>query len=815
MFVRSIKILNRFFLLPRKYFNIFKSVGFILLLLGLLFLAACEQSDPVGNSSKASSGSNVEEPRLASVSYLKDIQPIFDHRCIACHGCLGSPCNLKLSSFRGVDRGAFGKNPYSFHLESYLRTGIDVLATTSQWRKRGFYPVLSRDGTAEQRLVGSMLYQLIATGYKHNKPGFSRNALMPTYKDRYKHVCQNTAKLLAESIKTNPVIGMPYGLPALDSSEVKAVQSWVENGAPGPTKKELNQVGLVKNPKIVAQWEEFFNSSDVRQQLVSRYIFDHVYLSTVTLAESPGDLFKLVRSKTAGMSPKEALTGNNNPIELIDTPHPYDNPMEYAKVKHFYYRLKKITSIPVQKNHFVWHLQEKDILHLQKLFLSPKWNVSSNDDSPWNVGNPFLMYQAIPAKVRYRFMLENSAVIVGGITSGPVCLGQTATYAVKDHFWVYFIDPKYDVSILSPKLGLKNWEELMDRSSLGNDRYEKAYGKMLNKFFPQGYSINEVWDGEKTNPNAWLTILRHESNTWVIQGRQGGFPRSQWLIGYNGFERIYYDTVANFAYYGSGIKKLETLGFFNFLRQEFEDNFLLLLPKDKRIAIRNNWTQGIGAIELYFSDFPGENLPSQIEKKIVKHPLVRIVKKLEKHLGPIVSGPPDLLNPLIKNKSLLKKEINGYDSWEQAVSTITVTTKYKFPQYMPSLIMLKLNYGNESRVYSLVTNRVYKTQYTLLFQNGEALPNLYTMSVYPTVVGGFPNLFMELDLKQASDFLREMIDIQTLADFLEFRDRYAVLRNQDNFWKTYDWFNNWNFTNRKEEAGVFDLSYYDLFDSVY
>jgi len=35
------------------------------------------------------------------------------------------------------------------------------------------------------------------------------------------------------------------------------------------------------------------------------------------------------------------------------------------------------------------------------------------------------------------------------------------------------------------------------------------------------------------------------------------------------------------------------------------------------------------------------------------------------------------------------------------------------------------------------------------------------------------------------------------------------------FWATYDWFTQWNVKNRGQEAGYLDLSYYDLFDSVY
>ena len=118
----------------------------------------------------------------------------------------------------------------------------------------------------------------------------------------------------------------------------------------------------------------------------------------------------------------------------------------------------------------------------------------------------------------------------------------------------------------------------MDRSPIGNEAYDVAYGKAVERLFPDGYTIDALWDGNKTNKNAWLTILRHESNTWVMTGRQGGIPRSQWVMGFSGFERIYYDTVAHFEYWGSDTGKLETVGFFNFLRQEFEDDFLLFLP---------------------------------------------------------------------------------------------------------------------------------------------------------------------------------------------------------------------------------------------
>jgi len=765
--------------------------------------------DPTPASTQAASSSR---------TYMEDIQPIFNKRCVACHGCLASPCNLKLTSFRAAERGALGKNPYSIHLEDYQRTGMDVVQTTKAWRSRGFYPVLSRGGSKLENLYRSLLYQMVETGTRNNKPGFSRQTLMPIYAQRYNHQCPATPDGLKSHLIENPAAGMPFGLPALDDDDFATLRGWVAAGSPGPTDEQLHAAKKVNNLAAVLAWENFFNAPDKRSQLVARYIFDHVFLATIAIEESPGDLFRLVRSKTASARTVRRANGQDEtiplPIEIIDTPLPYSDPYAYAGVDRFYYRIDKITTPIVQKNHFVWRLNATDIDHLKALFLAPEWDDKADLDAPWGIGNPFQVFQAIPAAARYRFLLENSELIVSGITYGPVCLGQTATYAIKDQFWVYFIDPKHDVSVLNPKLGLETWNTFMNRSILDNDAYEAAYGAALAKLRPKGYTIDAIWNGDGENPNAWLTVLRHETNVSVMKGRQGGIPRTQWLMDYSGFERIYYDTVANFQYWSGDIPKLSTLVFFNYLRQEFEDNVLLLLPENERGKIRAQWTQGIGEIGLDVMPFAGADQPTQVETS-KQDPLLSLIDDIQAHMGEAVSGPVDRLNPRIKPDVSLSDPINSYDDWVKAASLLTATRAYKFPRYLPSVILLKLNDGEESRVYSLIANRVYATQDTLFFQNGLELPDLDTMSIYPALVGGFPNAFMEMDLADTGDFLRTLRDVQSLAGWNKLRDRYAILRNSARLWPLYDWFTQWNFKNRGLDAGYLDLSYYDLLDTVY
>jgi cytochrome c5 len=38
--------------------------------------------------------------------YAASAQTIFDRRCVPCHACYDSPCQLTLQSFEGLDRGA-------------------------------------------------------------------------------------------------------------------------------------------------------------------------------------------------------------------------------------------------------------------------------------------------------------------------------------------------------------------------------------------------------------------------------------------------------------------------------------------------------------------------------------------------------------------------------------------------------------------------------------------------------------------------------------------------------------------------------------
>ncbi|WP_139840125.1 fatty acid cis/trans isomerase [Pseudoruegeria sp. SK021] len=753
--------------------------------------------------------------RTETPTYSTDIQPIFNRRCIACHGCLGSPCNVKLDSFSGVDRGGLAENPYASRLSSAPRTDMDAAPNTAAWRARGFYPILSRGAVPEDNLSGSMLYQMVAAGMHHNGPGFSHAAAAQQRTQSYVSQCEATPASLSASLQSNPELGMPFGLPSISDSDFTTLKAWISGGSPGPDAAAVTAAEQPANPQAVANWEAFFNADDPRTRLVSRFIFQHVFLAKIVLTDSPGDQFRLVRSSTPPaqitVQPDGTSTVTPSPIGLIATDLPYDDPLTYANVGQFWYRLQKVTQPTVQKAHFLWELAPDDIAHLTTLFAinsGTGWDAAAEIDPPYGIENPFIQFAAIPAESRYRFILENAETLVGGITYGPVCNGQTATYAIKDQFWALFLEPAHDPSVHEPLLGFDDPEKLMDRSAIGNAAYLAAFAEAKNRLSPDGWALDAVWDGDGEDANAWLTILRHETNVSVLKGAQGGMPRTLWLISFAGFERMYYDTVAGFAYWGGDPAKLQTLAFFNLLRQDFEDHFLLLLPTQHRQPIRYDWTQGIGRLDLALIPFIGHDQPSRVTVEGTA-PLDEIVSQLAERAGPHVTGLPDRLNPSTKPTVDLSAPMQGFDDFERAISTMTVLDQRPYLGLMPSVTVVRLTHGGKERVYSLVVNRAYASQYNLLFQDAAATPGRDTLSVYPTLVNGFPNLFVDLDLDSAPGFLSDLAAARNEDDWNRVTADYAVLRNTAQFWPFYDWLNDWNFTTRGDSAGWLDLTYYD------
>lgn len=350
----------------------------------------------------------IQSVSAAEISYSRDVQPIFTAKCVACHACYDSPCQLNLSSAEGAQRGANQLPVYDgtrTKAQETTRLYLDAHGADA-WRRKDFWSVLeSQDGQA------ALMARMLELG--HSQP-LQPNAKIPEGLDisiNRANQCPTPASIDA-FIRKNPGSGMPFAVAGLSDDEYATLQKWLAAGAPvdqqplRPTAAEARQV---------ASWERFLNQPGAKQSLVSRWLYEHLFLAHLYFPEqgAPGHFFQLVRSRTP----------SGQPIDPIPTRRPNDDPGNS-----FYYRLWPIQGVIVHKTHITYPLTAKKLERVQELFFGTQWNT---DKVPGygvqSRANPFATFAAIPPRARYQFMLDNAEYFTRTFIRGPVCRGQIAT----------------------------------------------------------------------------------------------------------------------------------------------------------------------------------------------------------------------------------------------------------------------------------------------------------------------------------------------------------------------------------------------------
>ena len=103
-------------------------------------------------------GANAQDPASSSISYSRDIQPIFTEKCVACHACYDSACQLNLGSGEGAGRGASKMPVYDGERSQAAPTTRLFYDAFGQraWQQKGFYSVLDAQGS-QAALMARML----------------------------------------------------------------------------------------------------------------------------------------------------------------------------------------------------------------------------------------------------------------------------------------------------------------------------------------------------------------------------------------------------------------------------------------------------------------------------------------------------------------------------------------------------------------------------------------------------------------------------------------------------------------------------------
>jgi hypothetical protein len=778
------------------------------LLFCLLFIGGCADKamPPV-----------VFAPPERTIDYLTEVRPVLVKRCVVCHSCYNSPCQLKLSSFEGLDRGATKKAVYnSSRLTTMEPTRLFMDAeNTEQWRRRDFHSVT--ENSAPEGENDSLMMRLLF--HKKDNPMKDGDEFFPEAEDL---TCPENGVELGTYLDKHPNKGMPFGFPPLSENEFETIAGWLAQGAHGPSPEQHAVLVAIpeKDVKNIEIWETFFNHNDAKHKMTARYLYEHLFLAHITFATGENTYYELVRSSTP---PGE-------PIKVIATDLPYDSPGEAP----FYYRIRKIHSTIVHKTHMVFTLNEDKLARFNELFIKPDWlfepRVMSYDKQL--SANPFRLYEQIPPRSRYQFLLDNNHYILMTFIRGPVCKGQVALNVINDQFWTLFLDPEYDLSVQYPgfltmynkllEMPLVEEDDMELAKSVFTQKYRKkasSFVRNRSRFYSMQYKYWEpgaeaIWTGNVPSDTPLLTVFRHFDSASVLAGPLGNLPKTVWVIDYPLLERIYYSLVAGFNVYGTAMHQLTIRTYMDELRQEGESNFIDFMPLEKRKEMMQQWYGGLDVsgsdINYYPSDLAaGFSFKSSEPKREFVEYLVKNHFKPEQN----ISFDSNYLHQGEEYPSLPEKyeTVADYLQGFRSVSRRGSSFFTHVHDHNANLAYVRIMVSDDPAedVYiSVVINRWHDDVTTLFGEASRLNPKKDSATFVKGFVGSYPNYFYEVALADLPQFFQVLQDFDGSKKYLKILDTFGVNRADDRFWEVYDRFQARFNEDDPVGSGLFDLNRY-------
>ena len=745
--------------------------------------------------------SALAEGPAPAISYTRDIQPIFTEKCVACHACYDSACQLNLGSAEGAARGATKVPVYDGERSQATPTTrlfYDAFGKQA-WQQKGFYSVLDAQGSQ-----AALMARMLELGHT---AALKPNARLPeeiVLGLNRENMCATPGEFNAYA-GAHPKEGMPLAVTGLSDQQYQTLQRWLASGAP------IDQQGVAPSAREAAQvlqWENLLNAPGARESLVARWLFEHLFIAHLYFeGGEPGHFFQWVRSRTP----------SGQPIDLINTRRPNDDPGTRV-----YYRLWPVQGVIVHKTHITYPLSAEKMARVKALFYSGDWQASALPGyGPGRRANPFETFEAIPAQARYQFMLDNAEYFVRTFIRGPVCRGQIATDVIRDNFWALFQAPDHDLYVtdaryrgqVTPLLAMPGqnddvgsvlslWLEYRDKRNQYEALRRDSYAEL------PAPSWSTLWAG---NDNALLSIFRHFDSASVNKGLIGEVPQTLWLFDYPLLERTYYQLVVNFDVFGNVSHQAQTRLYFDLIRNGAEQNFLRLMPANSRDAFMDDWYQNSGKIKLWLDyEAIDDDTPTGLHLD-KKDPKRDFANQLLARYGDL-NASPDPINRC--GGAFCSRD--GIDpalqDAEQALSRLTSrpAAGLKVIDQLPEATMLRVETASGKRVvYSLLRNRAHSNVAFLLGEAYRYQPGLDTLTLYPGVLSSYPNFMFNIPAQEVPEFVAEMERAKDANRFEKIVDRWGVRRSHPLFWQYFHDLSQYIRETTPVEEGVLDMNRYE------
>lgn len=737
-----------------------------------------------------------------TISYTRDVQPIFTEKCVACHACNDAACQLNLGSAEGVERGASKMPVYQGERSQAAPTTrlFEDAHGEEAWRRKGFYSVLDAQGS-QAALMARMLELGHQTPLTPNAKipsdialGLGRENMcpMPVEFDGY--------------VASHPRQGMPLAVTGLTDAEYQTLQRWLAAGAPidhqaiAPTAVEARQI---------AQWEALLNRPGASEALAARWLYEHLFLAHVHFeGGEPDHFFQWVRSRTP----------SGQPVDPIATRRPNDAPGTT-----FYYRLRPVQGVIVHKTHITYPMSPAKLARVKALFYAGDWQVDSVPGyGRQRRANPFETFAAIPARARYQFMLDNAEYFVRTFIRGPVCRGQIATDVIRDNFWVLFQDPSQDPYVTDARYRAQSTPLLAMPGQIDNvtsvlslwltyrDK-RNAYEALRRDTYATlpAPDWNTLWKG---NDDALLSIFRHFDSASVTKGLIGDVPQTFWLFDYPLLERTYYQLAVNFDVFGNVSHQLQTRLYFDLIRNGAEVNFLRLMPAASRADMLSDWYQDGGKLKMLF-DYEGidTHTPSALRLRDQDPRRDFGMQLLQRYAA--LDASPDPINRCLGAACYRPGIGKDFQYAEQALSRLASRPAggLKVIERLPEATLLRVEgQGGQREVYSLLRNRAHTNVAFLLGESYRYQPALDTLTIYPGVMSSYPNFMFNVPADQVPAFVEAMEAARDDAGrFERIVERWGIRRSHPEFWRYFHDMDRYIKEVAPLEAGVLDMNRYE------
>jgi len=749
-------------------------------------------------------------PKDVKLSFTTDIKPILDTKCVACHACYDAPAQLDLRNAKGVQRGAIKLDPYFFREKPIESTVISHNPKSIEdWRKRGFFSVVEG---GKDSLMGKM----IDLAYKDQWP---KNSKIPgdiVLDSLDRRVFAATLPEFDGYAKLHPKEGMPLAVSGLTPQEYAKLMKWLEDGAPFD---EVAPQATEADKKKIAEWEAFLNADDLKSKLIARYVYEHHNLFHFCFDKSGGDsskvnFFRLVRSSTP---PGKDVV----PIVTHFPNSPIDGP--------FYYRFSiNDQTLTVKMHQLLLDATGDKLDRYKAIFADGEWNVAKLPGyTTAERVDPLKTFAGIPAKTRWKFLLEDCRLHRGSIVWGPVCRGNLLLSSVQEVEWDLFEDPETSLycndaeyrAELEPYLALADEpEDLVSLVVSAHDeiaRYKQALKKAISRVKDGrgGRSrLQDIWRGDREGHTPVVVIYNHYDSAFVTAPgiAFGDFPKTAWLFDLPILERGMYQAVINFDLFGPVEVWIANRHGFGMTRRAAELNFLRFLPADKRQAIYDSWYVGkasrnVPAHALPSID-PDVTLPAEIAFKTddPKREFLQMV------LGHVQFT--DTADPINRPRPGQNVEL---DRTGRSMRSIVAAAEDTGPQYrkfktmLPEATFIRVDTpGKDPAVYTMTRDRDYMTK---AFASSKLLYNDVAkdrVSILPGVVSAYPNFMFRVDENEVEEFAANLTDADTPEKFTAVVERWGVRRTNPDFWPILHSFTDYVRRTRPLEAAVFDINRY-------